>query len=46
LKRRYGATERVVAYLAEELVRRGHEVFLYASGDSTVSVPLKKTLIS
>ena len=36
----YGGTERVVAYLAEELVRRGHEVSLFASGDSTVSVPL------
>src|SRR5688572_18500440 len=36
----YGGTERVVAYLAEELVRRGHEVSLYASGDSTASVPL------
>ncbi len=36
----YGGTERVVAYLAEELVRRGHEVSLYASGDSMASVPL------
>jgi glycosyltransferase involved in cell wall biosynthesis len=36
----YGGTERVVAYLAEELVRRGHEVWLYASGDSTINVPL------
>lgn len=30
----YGGTERVVSYLTEELVRRGHEVTLYASGDS------------
>lgn len=30
----YGATERVVSYLTEELVRRGHEVTLFASGDS------------
>lgn len=30
----YGGTERVVHYLTEELVRRGHEVVLYASGDS------------
>jgi glycosyltransferase involved in cell wall biosynthesis len=30
----YGGTERVVAYLTEELVRRGHEVTLFASGDS------------
>jgi glycosyltransferase involved in cell wall biosynthesis len=36
----YGGTERIVAYLAEELVRRGHEVTLYAAGDSTVDVPL------
>jgi glycosyltransferase involved in cell wall biosynthesis len=36
----YGGTERVVAYLTEELVRRGHEVSLYASRDSTASVPL------
>jgi glycosyltransferase involved in cell wall biosynthesis len=36
----YGGTERIVAYLAEELVRRGHEVTLYAAGDSTVRVPL------
>jgi glycosyltransferase involved in cell wall biosynthesis len=30
----YGGTERVVAFLADELVRRGHEVTLFASGDS------------
>jgi glycosyltransferase involved in cell wall biosynthesis len=36
----YGGTERIVAYLAEELVRRGHEVSLYAAGDSTTSVPV------
>jgi glycosyltransferase involved in cell wall biosynthesis len=36
----YGGTERIVAYLTEELVRRGHEVMLYAAGDSTVKVPL------
>jgi glycosyltransferase involved in cell wall biosynthesis len=36
----YGGTERIVAYLTEELVRRGHEVTLYASGDSTVNAPL------
>jgi glycosyltransferase involved in cell wall biosynthesis len=32
--RLYGGTERVVHYLTEELVRRGHEVTLFASGDS------------
>ncbi|MFY9397117.1 MAG: glycosyltransferase family 4 protein [Desulfomonilia bacterium] len=30
----YGGAERVVSYLTEELVRRGHEVTLFASGDS------------
>ena len=32
--RLYGGTERVVGWLTEELVRRGHEVTLFASGDS------------
>jgi glycosyltransferase involved in cell wall biosynthesis len=36
----YGGTERVVAFLTEELVRRGHEVTLYASGDSITSANL------
>src|SRR5258707_14580299 len=30
----YGGTERVVAWLIEELVNLGHEVTLFASGDS------------
>jgi len=30
----YGGTERVMSYITEELVRRGHEVTLFASGDS------------
>jgi glycosyltransferase involved in cell wall biosynthesis len=30
----YGGTERVVSYLTEALVRMGHEVTLFASGDS------------
>jgi hypothetical protein len=30
----YGGTERVVAYLTDELVRQGHDVTLFASGDS------------
>jgi glycosyltransferase involved in cell wall biosynthesis len=30
----YGGTERVVSFLTEELVRMGHEVTLFASGDS------------
>jgi glycosyltransferase involved in cell wall biosynthesis len=36
----YGGTERVVHYLTEELVRRGHEVVLFASGDSLTSAQL------
>lgn len=38
--RGYGGTERVVHYLTEELVRRGHEVTLFASGDSQTSAEL------
>jgi len=38
--RLYGGTERVVAYLTEELVRQGHEVTLFASGDSQTSARL------
>jgi glycosyltransferase involved in cell wall biosynthesis len=30
----YGGTERIVSYLTEELVKQGHEVTLFASGDS------------
>ncbi|HWZ69738.1 MAG TPA: glycosyltransferase, partial [Stellaceae bacterium] len=30
----YGGTERVVSHLTEELVRQGHKVTLFASGDS------------
>jgi len=37
----YGGTERVVGYLTEELVRRGHEVTLFASGDSVTSARLR-----
>jgi glycosyltransferase involved in cell wall biosynthesis len=36
----YGGTERVVSYLTEELVRQGHEVTLFASGDSLTSAEL------
>jgi len=36
----YGGTERVVSHLVEELVRQGHEVTLFASGDSTTSATL------
>lgn len=39
--RLYGGTERVVSYLTEGLVRQGHEVTLFASGDSVTAANLK-----
>jgi glycosyltransferase involved in cell wall biosynthesis len=36
----YGGTERIVSYLTEELVRHGHDVTLFASGDSQTSAKL------
>jgi glycosyltransferase involved in cell wall biosynthesis len=36
----YGGTERVVAWLVDELVELGHEVTLFASGDSTTRAKL------
>lgn len=36
----YGGTERIVSYLTEELVNLGHEVTLFASGDSVTSANL------
>ena len=36
----YGGTERVVSYLTEELVRAGHQVTLFASGDSVTAAKL------
>ncbi|RAI43636.1 glycosyltransferase family 4 protein [Rhodoplanes roseus] len=38
--RMYGGTERVVSYLTEELVRQGHDVTLFASGDSVTQAEL------
>jgi glycosyltransferase involved in cell wall biosynthesis len=38
--RGYGGIERVVSYLTEELVRQGHQVTLFASGDSVTSARL------
>ena len=38
--RLYGGTERIVSYLTEELVRQGHDVTLFASGDSRTSARL------
>jgi len=39
----YGGTERVVSYLTEELVQQGHDVTLFASGDSVTSARLAAT---
>src|SRR6186713_2764418 len=36
----YGGTERVVSFLTEELVRLGHQVTLFASGDSRTTATL------
>ncbi|HET9530343.1 MAG TPA: glycosyltransferase family 4 protein [Blastocatellia bacterium] len=36
----YGGTERIVSFLTEELVRQGHEVTLFASGDSVTGAEL------
>lgn len=36
----YGGTERIVSYLTEELLRQGHDVTLFASGDSTTKAQL------
>lgn len=46
--RLYGGTERIIHILTEELVRRGHDVTLFASEDSTTSaklVPTRKTAL-
>jgi len=37
----YGGTERIVSYLTEDLVRKGHEVTLYASADSETRARLR-----
>jgi len=37
----YGGTERVVSWLTEELVRQGHDITLFASGDSRTSAQLE-----
>jgi glycosyltransferase involved in cell wall biosynthesis len=37
----YGGTERVVSHLTEELVRQGHDVTLFASGDSQTAAVLE-----
>src|SRR5215510_1293718 len=44
----YGGTERIVSYLTEELIRQGHQVTLFASGDSLTKghlvAPCKRSL--
>jgi glycosyltransferase involved in cell wall biosynthesis len=40
----YGGTERVVSYLTEALVELGHDVTLFASGDSTTRAKLVPTI--
>jgi len=39
--RLYGGTERIVSYLTEELVELGHDVTLFASGDSRTRARLR-----
>jgi len=39
----YGGTERVVSWITEELVSLGHDVTLFASGDSKTSAKLEAT---
>jgi glycosyltransferase involved in cell wall biosynthesis len=39
--KKYGGTERIVSALTEELVRRGHDVTLFASGDSITTAKLE-----
>lgn len=47
--KKYGGTERIIHYLTEGLVKRGHKVTLFASGDSKTKARLfsvtKKSLI-
>ena len=37
----YGGTERIISWLVDELVALGHEVVLFASGDSQTSAKLE-----
>jgi len=47
---KYGGTERIISFLTEELVKRGHDVTLFAPGDSKTKAKLvpfvKKGVIS
>ncbi|HEX5884579.1 MAG TPA: glycosyltransferase family 4 protein [Pyrinomonadaceae bacterium] len=40
----YGGTERIVSWLTEELVEQGHDVTLFASGDSQTSAELVRAV--
>jgi glycosyltransferase involved in cell wall biosynthesis len=40
----YGGTERIVSYLTEELIRLGHDVTLFASGDSQTAARLHSVI--
>src|SRR5271154_3664730 len=40
----YGGTERVVSHLCEALVQEGHDVTLFASGDSVTSARLVRLI--
>jgi glycosyltransferase involved in cell wall biosynthesis len=42
--KKYGGTERVISYLTEELVRQGHEVTLFATGDSITAAKLVSSI--
>lgn len=48
--KKYGGTERIISLLTEELVKRGHKVTLFASGDSKTKAnllsPVKRGLIA
>jgi len=38
---KYGGTERIISFLTEEMVRKGHDVTLFASGDSKTKANLR-----
>ena len=42
--RTHGGTERIVYYLCRHLARRGHQVELFASGDSKVDCPVRSVV--
>ncbi|MET4765590.1 hypothetical protein ABH975_007984 [Bradyrhizobium ottawaense] len=41
----YGGTERVIAWLVDELIDLGHDVTLFASGDSSTKAKLASTFV-